>query len=87
MKQADELICRLIEDVISGRVDDAEFRNRSKQLPDDASRDAMDAWHTASHFLDDADIRARDAQYAGWQMDRLKWHISVLRAVQRNAAE
>ncbi len=87
MNKADDQICQLIEDVISGKVSDVEFRQISRELHDGASREAMDAWHTASHYLDDADIRERDADYAREQIECLRRHVGILRGEKKTAAE
>lgn len=87
MNQVDARIRRLIEDVINGQVDYAEFHKISKDLPAGASREAMDAWHTASHYLDDEDIRERDSEYASRQLDRLRWHVGALKHDKKSAAE
>ena len=51
MNKADPQICQLIEDVISGKVSDVEFRQISRELTSGASQEAKDAWHSASHYL------------------------------------
>ena len=87
MNNADAQICQSIEDVISGKVSDVAFRQISRELTSGASQEAKDAWHSASHYLDDADIRERDSEYASAQLDRLRWHVGILKGDRKTAAE
>lgn len=43
-------------------------------------REEKDAWEPLSHWADDADIRARDANYASFKRDWMREHIAALSA-------
>jgi hypothetical protein len=87
MNPANARICEIIEDLLEGRIACDEFHERSKALPDGATAEAEEAWHEASHYADDEDIRKRDKDYATRTEEKLRWHIRMLRGDQQNAAE
>ena len=86
MNAIDDRICKLIDEFLEGRVDAVEFWRRSKEI-DGASPSAAQVWHQASHYVDDADIRERDANYARDTADRLRWQLQGLKGESRRAAE
>ena len=75
-------VAQIIEDVIAGRITDrSALAARTAALfgsLDDAS--AADL-HEAGHYLDDDDIRRRDADYAQRQLQRLEMAVSRLRTL------
>ena len=79
MNPADTRICKLIEDLLDGRIGAAEFWARSRGACDGASPGAMTAWHLASHFVTDKDIRQRDPEYGRVEADKLRSLIERLK--------
>ena len=86
MNSIDTRICKIIEDVLSGRLTSAEFWEQSK-LIDGATPEAAAAWHMASHFVTDEDIRQREPEYEARLLARLRGHLGSLRGEEKNAAE
>lgn len=86
MNTIDERICKIIEDVLTGRSTSTEFWEQSKWI-DGATPEAASAWHMASHFVTDEDIRQRDPEYEARLLAHLRSHLSSLRGEQKNAAE
>ena len=87
MNQADAGICQTIEDLLDGRISAAEFHKLSKALPDGATALADEAWHDASHFAADEDIRLRDHEYARRTEEKLRWYLRTLRGQKQRAAQ
>jgi hypothetical protein len=70
----------LIEDVLTGKVTGREeFHARARKLQIKADSEAAIELHQAGHYLDDADIRARDPEFARLQEEGLREAIRRLR--------
>jgi len=52
-------------------------------IPDPYALDKIErkAWEELSHWADDADIRARDGNYAAFKRGRMRDHIAALQAI------
>lgn len=52
----------------------------AEAIPDPLTlaRDERYAWEQLSHWADDADIRARDSDYASFKRDWMREHITTL---------
>jgi hypothetical protein len=87
MNSFDVRICKMIQDILEGRMGFAAFWEQSKDLPDGATPKAQGAWADASHYVSDEDIRARDPEYARRTADQLRSHLQALGYAPQRAAE
>jgi hypothetical protein len=72
-----ESIALDLEALLSGSVDEGDFRRKYQSRE---SRPVLDAiWGNLQHYLDDADVRARDSAYRAMQDRKLRKLIQLLR--------
>jgi hypothetical protein len=79
---ADTRAAKLVEDVLSGLVHTRkEFNRRVSEIVHSVmNSDLASDLHQVGHFLDDADIRARDPVYAEMQVREMKELLLRLRS-------
>jgi hypothetical protein len=66
-----------LEALLSGELTASDFRSNYKRSSDSVVLNAV--WDNLLHYLDDADIRARDESYRDMQDDELRKLIKLLR--------
>jgi len=57
-------IAEILEGVVAGVLDGGRALDRGPDLETESDRLLTSAWHHLQHFVDDADIRRRDLEYA-----------------------
>ena len=76
-------IVDLLEDFIEGRLGVDTAIERWPNIDDEDNDLIKEAWHQLYHFKIDADVVARDLQYADAQRKRLVARIEELRKIQK----
>jgi hypothetical protein len=75
-----EKVLQLLEAVISGQLTAEAALGGWPAVDSERDKLITSAWHTLAHYAADADIRSKDQEYAGYQLNLLREHAKEIRA-------
>lgn len=74
----------ILEKVLAGDMSADDALIEWSDIDDESNEIMIGAWHELTHYAADADIRAKDTEYAEYQREQLKTYASRLSSQLKN---